>query len=80
MTANLTVDYRMSRSSGIGVYLRNTVRRLAEHHADEFRITLLGGGKGPAVDRRKIRAPIYSLAEQFELSGSPPYAGTPTRS
>jgi glycosyltransferase involved in cell wall biosynthesis len=74
VTANLAVDYRMSRSSGIGVYLRNTVRRLAERHADEFRLTLLGGDDGPAVSRRKIHAPIYSLAEQLELAIQTPWA------
>jgi glycosyltransferase involved in cell wall biosynthesis len=74
MTVNLTVDYRMSRSSGIGVYVRNAVRYLASDHADDFRLVLLGGGDGPSVDRRECHAPIYSLAEQIELPARTPRA------
>src|SRR3954468_23820951 len=70
VSCRLTIDYRMSESSGIGVYLRHLVPRVAEAHA--FRITLLGGGTLPGVQRRELRAPIYSIREQLEIPARAP--------
>src|SRR5438874_2258797 len=58
----------MCRSSGIGVYLRNVVRRLADEHGGAFRLTLLGGDPVAGVAEQKpCRSPIYSLAELVEV-------------
>jgi glycosyltransferase involved in cell wall biosynthesis len=56
----------MSRSSGIGVYLREIVRRLATRHQHQVSLELLGGVSVPGVARQPYRAPIYSLAELVE--------------
>jgi glycosyltransferase involved in cell wall biosynthesis len=64
----IAIDYRMSRSSGIGVYLRHLVRHLADEYQADFRLTLLGGDSVSGVAGHKpCRSPIYSLAEQVEL-------------
>jgi glycosyltransferase involved in cell wall biosynthesis len=73
VTLKLTVDYRMSRSSGIGVNVRNTVQGLAGAYREDFRVVLLGGDPGPpGVEQRSSAAPIYSLAEQIELTARAP--------
>lgn len=56
----------MSRSSGIGVYLREIVRRLATDYRNELSLELLGGTPVAGVARQPYRAAIYSLAELFE--------------
>jgi glycosyltransferase involved in cell wall biosynthesis len=64
----VVVDYRMSRASGIGVYVRNIVRRLIDDHGDEFQIVLIGGE--PVVgahEHRPSDAPIYSVVELLEI-------------
>ncbi len=63
----VTIDYRMSGSSGIGVYLRNIVARLISDYGDEFRLTLLGGATEPGAERRDFRSSIYSIAEQITV-------------
>jgi glycosyltransferase involved in cell wall biosynthesis len=63
---SIAVDYRMSRSSGIGVYLREIVRRLATRHQGRVSLELLGGASVPGVARQPYRARIYSLAELVE--------------
>jgi glycosyltransferase involved in cell wall biosynthesis len=64
----LAIDFRMSRSSGIGVYLRHVVAGLVADFPDEFRIVLLGGEPfGNGVEQRSLRSPIYSAAELVEL-------------
>jgi glycosyltransferase involved in cell wall biosynthesis len=63
---SIAVDYRMSRSSGIGVYLREIVRRLATRHQHQVSLELLGGVPFPGVAQQPYRAPIYSVAELIE--------------
>ena len=64
----LAVDYRMARSSGIGVYLRQIVRGLIDGHRDEFRIVLLGGDPVDGADEhRPMRSGIYTAGELAEL-------------
>jgi glycosyltransferase involved in cell wall biosynthesis len=62
---HVTIDYRMSGSSGIGVYLRNIVARLISDYGDEFRLTLLGGIAEMGAARRDFRSSIYSTGEQI---------------
>jgi glycosyltransferase involved in cell wall biosynthesis len=58
----------MSRSSGIGVYLRHVVRGLASGYATDFRLTLLGGEPVPGVyDQKPCNSGIYTLAELVEV-------------
>jgi glycosyltransferase involved in cell wall biosynthesis len=71
----IAIDYRMCRSAGIGVYLRNIVRRLASDYQADFRLTLLGGDPVPGVsERRSCRSPIYSLSEMLEVPARVPRA------
>src|SRR5205809_2003561 len=71
----MAIDYRMCRSSGIGVYLRHVVRELASEHASDLRLVLLGGDPVPGVsERRSVRSPIYSLSELVEIPARIPRA------
>jgi glycosyltransferase involved in cell wall biosynthesis len=64
---HIVVDNRMSRDSGIGVYLREIVPRLVQSHGDEFRLTLLGGEAVPGADYRPATSRIYSARELVEI-------------
>jgi glycosyltransferase involved in cell wall biosynthesis len=64
----IAIDYRMCRSSGIGVYLRNIVQHLVQEYHEEFRVVLLGGDPVPGVsDHRPCSSPIYSISELVEV-------------
>lgn len=73
MKRNLTIDLRMYRMSGIGRYLQTLLPDLIPL-LDADRIVLLcrpGGLEGegwaehPRIERRELRAPIFSIAEQL---------------
>lgn len=67
MTVRVAVDYRMSRASGIGVYLRSIVRELVDAHRD-IQVSLVGGDDVPGVVAHyPCRSPIFSLAELVEV-------------
>ena len=67
MPVQLAVDYRMHRSSGIGVYLRHIVRNLIDDHGDSLRLTLLGGAPVEGASFRGFSSPIFSVAEQLRF-------------
>jgi glycosyltransferase involved in cell wall biosynthesis len=67
MPIQLTVDYRMHRSSGIGVYLRHVVRNLIDDHADSLKLTVLGGAPVAGASFRGFSSPIFSASEQIKF-------------
>src|SRR6185295_660151 len=67
LPSRITIDYRMHRSSGIGVNLRNIVHLLARNHRDRLQLTLLGGDPVAGTEHRPCRAPIYSSRELVEV-------------
>ena len=67
MPIQLAVDYRMHRSSGIGVYLRHIVRSLIDDHRDSLALTLLGGAPVEGASFRAFPSPIFSAAEQLRF-------------
>jgi glycosyltransferase involved in cell wall biosynthesis len=69
----IAIDYRMSQSSGIGVYLRNIVPRLAVQYRSEFQFSLLGGDEVPGVASHiGLKSRIYSLGELVEVPAHVP--------
>lgn len=68
---DLTIDARMINRSGIGIYLKNILNRIA----NEFRIQLLGSANeiintGININNVKvinIKQKIYSIKEHFEI-------------
>lgn len=67
MPIQLAVDYRMHRSSGIGVYLRHIVQNLIDDHGDALKLTLLGGAPVEGASFRGFSSPIFSVAEQVKF-------------
>jgi glycosyltransferase involved in cell wall biosynthesis len=67
MPIQVAIDYRMHRSSGIGVYLRHIVRNLVADHRDSLELTLLGGSPVEGAQFRKFPSPIFSAEEQVRF-------------
>jgi glycosyltransferase involved in cell wall biosynthesis len=67
MPIRVAIDYRMHRSSGIGVYLRHIVRNLVTDHRDSLELTLLGGSPVEGARFRRFSSPIFSAAEQVRF-------------
>jgi glycosyltransferase involved in cell wall biosynthesis len=67
MPIQLAVDYRMHRSSGIGVYLRHVVRNMIDDHGASLKLTLLGGTPVEGASFRGFSSPIFSMREQLRL-------------
>jgi glycosyltransferase involved in cell wall biosynthesis len=67
MPIRVAIDYRMHRSSGIGVYLRHIVRNLVTDHRDSLELTLLGGSPVEGARFRPFPSPIFSAAEQVRF-------------
>lgn len=73
------VDVRMVNASGIGVYIKNVLPRLIARSdwcfvllEDGDETGSLTGSDDARVVRKRIKSPIYSLSQQFELAANIP--------
>lgn len=57
----------MSRSSGIGVYLRHVVQGLVSDAAQRFVVTTIGGETVPGARHVECRSAVYSIGEVMEI-------------
>jgi glycosyltransferase involved in cell wall biosynthesis len=60
----MLADFRMSKHSGIGVYLRNVLNYLDQKST--FTISLAAGPESSIETELNLQSPIYSIKEQLE--------------